>query len=98
MGSLGDEIGKGIWPPMLSWTLLWYGTTVLFNASYEAIFAIGPGRRPSGNGIAGFGVEANFRERIQLTHPDTHGNSPENHEHSVDLNEAIEFFRKKLAG
>ena len=43
-------------------------------------------------------AEANFRERIQLTHPDTHGNSPENHARSVDLNEAIEFFRKKLAG
>ena len=43
-------------------------------------------------------AEANFRERIQLTHPDTHGNSPETHARSVDLNEAIEFFRKKLAG
>ena len=43
-------------------------------------------------------AETNFRERIQLTHPDTHGNSPENHARSVDLNEAIEFFRKKLAG
>lgn len=43
-------------------------------------------------------AEANFRERIQLTHPDTHGNSPETHGRSVNLNEAIEFFRKKLAG
>ena len=43
-------------------------------------------------------AEANYRERIQLTHPDTHGNSPENNRRSADLNEAIEFFQKKLAG
>ena len=43
-------------------------------------------------------VEANYRERIQTTHPDTHSNSPESHRHSTDLGEALEFFRKKLAG
>lgn len=42
-------------------------------------------------------AETNFRERIQLNHPDTHGTSPENHERSLELNEAIEFFRKTLA-
>ena len=43
-------------------------------------------------------VEANYRERIQRVHPDTHDNSPESHQQSADLNEAVEFFRKKLAG
>ena len=43
-------------------------------------------------------AEANYRERIQLTQPDTHGNSAENTERSAELNEAIEFFRKKLGG
>ena len=42
-------------------------------------------------------VEANYRERIQTTHPDTHSSSPESHRHSTDLGEALEFFRKKLA-
>jgi len=43
-------------------------------------------------------AEANYRERIQLTHPDTHGNSAESTQRSAELNEAIEFFRKKLGG
>lgn len=43
-------------------------------------------------------AEANYRERIQLSHPDTHGNSPENNRRSADLNDAVEFFRKKSGG
>ena len=43
-------------------------------------------------------AEANYRDRIQLAHPDTQGNSPESNRRTSDLNEAIEFFRKKLAG
>ena len=43
-------------------------------------------------------AEANYRERIQRVHPDTHDNSPESHRQSADLNEAVEFFWKKLAG
>ena len=43
-------------------------------------------------------AEANYRERIQTTHPDTHSNSPESLRHSMDLGEALEFFRQKLAG
>ena len=43
-------------------------------------------------------AEANYLERIQTTHPDTHGNLPESQRHSTDLGEALEFFRQKLAG
>jgi hypothetical protein len=43
-------------------------------------------------------AESNYRDRIQLIHPDTHGDSPENNQRTVELNEAIEFFREKLGG
>jgi len=43
-------------------------------------------------------AESNYRDRIQLIHPDTHGNSPESNRRTADLNEAIEFFRGKLSG
>lgn len=43
-------------------------------------------------------AEANFHSLIRQHHPDTHDNSPESNRRSSDLNEAIEFFRKKLAG
>jgi hypothetical protein len=44
------------------------------------------------------GNRPRYRERIQLSHPDTHGNSPENNRRSADLNDAVEFFRKKSGG
>jgi hypothetical protein len=43
-------------------------------------------------------AEANFHNLIRQHHPDAHDNSPESNRRSSDLNEAIEFFRKKLAG
>ena len=43
-------------------------------------------------------AETNYRDRIRLTHPDTHDNSPESNARSAELNEAIEFFREKLGG
>jgi curved DNA-binding protein CbpA len=39
-----------------------------------------------------------YRDRIRLTHPDTHDNSPESNARTAELNEAVEFFRNKLAG
>jgi len=43
-------------------------------------------------------AEANFHNLIRQQHPDTQGNSPESNRRTSDLNEAIEFFREKLAG
>ena len=43
-------------------------------------------------------AEENYRALIRLEHPDGHENSPESNAATADLNEAIEFFREKLAG
>ena len=43
-------------------------------------------------------AEANYRMLIQLEHPDAHGNSTESNAATAELNQAIEFFRKKLGG
>ena len=42
-------------------------------------------------------AEENYRTLIRLEHPDTHENSAESNAATAELNEAIEFFRKKLA-
>ena len=43
-------------------------------------------------------AEENYRALIRLEHPDGHENSPESNAATADLNEAVEFFREKLAG
>ena len=41
-------------------------------------------------------AEENYRALVMLEHPDTHENSPESNAATVELNEAVEFFRKTL--
>ena len=43
-------------------------------------------------------AEKNFRKLIRLEHPDGHENSPESNAATVELKDAIEFFREKFAG
>ena len=43
-------------------------------------------------------AEENYRTLIQLEHPDAHENSPESNAVTAELNEAIDFFRKKFGG
>lgn len=42
-------------------------------------------------------AEENYVTLVRLEHPDTHKNSPESNARTAELNEAIEFFRQKLA-